>query len=206
VDLPDCTVKESAPLTRRRFLWLGAALATQGLAPPALRAHNDAGRVVPPVPLPNLLLTLDDGKATRLGALLRGSTTALQLVFTRCRATCPIQGAVFAATARALAGAPPSLRLLSLTIDPEADGPEQLSAWLERHGRDPRWRAARPTPEGAAELLELLKARAGGPDRHTGQVYYADRSAALRLRSVDFPPAEEITRALRDLAGLKGAG
>jgi protein SCO1 len=201
VDLPDRAVKDPALLTRRGFVGLGAALALQGLVPSPLRAHNDAGRVVPPLPLPNLTLTLDDGKATRLGALLRGSTTAVQLVFTRCRATCPIQGAVFAATARALAGAPASLRLLSLTIDPEADGPEQLSAWLERHGRDPRWRAARPTPEGAAALLELLKARAGGPDRHTGQVYYVDRSAALRLRSVDFPPAEEIVRALRDLAG-----
>jgi protein SCO1/2 len=48
--------------------------------------------------------------------------------------------------------------------------------------------------------MDFLKARANGPDRHTGQVYYFDRKGQLALRSVDFPPAQEVVRALEELA------
>jgi protein SCO1/2 len=152
--------------------------------------------VSPALPPPAARLTLDDGKATKLHTLLSGHITALQTVFTRCRATCPIQGALFASIQQELGDAVPEVRLLSISIDPEHDHPEALKAWLARYQASKRWRAARPNEQDLAPLLDFLKSRATGPDRHTAQIYFFDRSANLIMRSVDFPPASEIVSLL----------
>jgi len=145
-------------------------------------------------------LTLHDTHKSSLQKLMAGKVTALQLVFTRCRATCPIQGALFAAAAKQLDQRLPEAQLLSISIDPASDDPATLSAWLERHGKSARWSAGRPEPKDVERFMDFLKARANGPDRHTGQVYYFDRKGQLALRSVDFPPAQEVVRALEELA------
>ena len=52
-----------------------------------------------------------------------------------------------------------------------------------------------------ARLIDFLKARATGADRHTAQVYFFNRRAALVMRSVDFPPAGGLVRVLKELDG-----
>lgn len=202
VDLPDHALKDSldlTPLSRRGLLALAAVSFAASVLPGAVRAHSNAGRVLPRALPPAMRLTLQDGKQTSLQRLVAGRITALQLVFTRCRATCPIQGALFAAAAKQLAANLPEAQLLSVSIDPANDDPATLQAWLARHGPSPRWRAARPDAKGVEAFLDFLKARANGPDRHTGQVYFFDREGQLALRSVDFPPAQEVVRALEEL-------
>ena len=166
----------------------------------SVRAHSNAGVVAPPLSPPAVELVLDDGSSTTLAKLLQGRVTALQMMFTSCRATCPIQGAVFAQAAKALGDAIPSAQWLSLSIDPARDDPKALAAWMARFGRHPRWRAGRPTPPQLASLVAFLKAAAPGPDRHTAQVSFFDRKGMLALRSVDFPPSSELTRVLGELA------
>jgi protein SCO1/2 len=64
-------------------------------------------------------------------------------MFTGCSTVCPIQGAWFAALQVAMAAEHgTTLRLLSLSIDPLADDPAALSAWLRRFGAGPAWSAA----------------------------------------------------------------
>ena len=78
-----------------------------------------------------------------LQTLLKGHITAVQLMFTGCTATCPIQGAIFADAASQLATAGRELRLLSISIDPLGDDAQALTAWLQRYGAQPqRWGAA----------------------------------------------------------------
>lgn len=187
-------------LSRRALLALAALTLAAGSGAHPAAAHSDAGRVLPRALPPNLRLTLHDKRELGLQPLTRGRVTAVQLVFTRCRATCPIQGALFAAAAQQLDRSLPEAQLLSISIDPTHDDPAALSAWLERHGKSARWSAARTEPAEIERFMDFLKARAKGPDRHTGQVYYFDRKGQLALRSVDFPPAQEVVRALGELA------
>ena len=190
------------PSRRRLLCWAALALGASAL-PRAAAAHSNAGRVLPRAAAPALRLTLHDQKQTSLQKLLLGRVTALQLVFTRCRATCPIQGALFGAAAKQLGAQLPEAQLLSISIDPASDDPAALDAWLKRHGQSPRWSAGRPEPREIETFMDFLKARANGPDRHTGQVYYFDQKAQLALRSVDFPPAHEVVRALAELSELR---
>ena len=202
VDLPDHSLNGAWPrtLSRRRLLALGAICVAATSVAHRAEAHSNAGRVLPRATPPGMRLTLHDARPSSLQKLVSRRVTALQLVFTRCRATCPIQGALFAAAAKQLGQRLTEAQLVSVSIDPANDDPAALSAWLERHGKSTRWSAGRPEPKDIETFMDFLKARANGPDRHTGQVYYFDREGRLALRSVDFPPAQEVVRALEELA------
>ena len=184
---------------RRRLLAAGA-LAWLGVAPTS-RANSGVGPVTPAVDAPAWPLRRHDGTTTTLLAQLRGAPTAVQLMFTGCSSVCPIQGALFAALQAALlAEREAPAQLLSLSIDPMADDPAALNAWLRRFGARPAWSAAAPVPEALDPMLSLFKGSAAAGDRHTGQVYVFDRQARLVWRTSELPPAIEVMAALRRIA------
>jgi protein SCO1/2 len=184
-------------LGRRAFV---AGLSAAMFAPALARAHNNAGVVEPPLAPPAVDVELDDGKTSGFQKLLTGKVTALQLMFTSCGMTCPIQGAVFAAAAQKLGDRIENAQWLSFSIDPARDDAKALKAWMARFGAHPRWRAARASGRDTERLVEFLKAKNPGPDKHTAQVYFFDRRGKLAMRSVDFPPSEELLRVLEELA------
>ena len=176
-----------------------ALLATAALPWAQAKAHNDAGRVRPTQAAPALPLTLHTGRPATLPALLAGRVTALQLMFTGCSATCPIQGALFAAVQprlQGLAGA----QLLSLSIDPLGDDAPALARWLKQHGAGAAWRGGLPRVADVDRLFDYLRARGRAADRHTAQVYFFNRQGELALRSTDFPSAEQVLSWLAWLA------
>lgn len=190
-----------APTRRRLVLGAAAAACTGLILPGEARGHNLAGRVSPPLPAPALPLHLHDGRRHTLPALLAGQATALQLMFTGCSATCPIQGALFSAVQPRLAGLK-GVQLLSVSIDALGDTPAALARWMQNFGAGPRWRAAVPSPAGVDSLLDFLRGRQPGPDGHTAQVYYFNRLGELVLRSADFPPPEQVVSLLAALRSV----
>jgi protein SCO1/2 len=195
VDVPD-----QSRVTLSRRAWLGGALAVAVTSLGARsEAHSDAGVLEPPRAPPDLRLTLEDGRSCRLNQALVGRVTALQIIFTRCQATCPIQGALFAQAARQLGDQLADAQWLSLSIDPTHDDSTTLRAWMARLGAHPRWHAGSPEPQDLDAFVDFLKARNRGADRHSAQVYFFNRAGLLAMRSVDFPPANEMIRVLRAL-------
>jgi protein SCO1/2 len=87
-------------------------------------------------PAPGFELVDQDGRATRLQDL-RGKALLVDFIFTRCPGPCPIQTALHASLQRSL---PPGVKerthFISITLDPDFDGPEQLKAYADRHGAD----------------------------------------------------------------------
>jgi protein SCO1/2 len=175
----------------------------------AVSAHFPFGIVAPPRPLPAGPVQTHLGQSTELRALLEGRATALQLMFTGCSATCPIQGALFAQTqtllARHAATAVP-MQLLSLSIDPLSDSPQALAGWLRRSGAGTGtpWIAAAPRVADVDRLVTLLgsggEPKPRGSDPHTGQVYIVDRKGQLVWRTPSLPPPAEIIKALASVA------
>ncbi len=90
--------------------------------------------------LPAFSLTAEDG--TPFGSReLAGAPYVASFFFTSCPSVCPrIIRAVGDLQAR-LAVHAPSVRLISVTVDPETDTPAVLAAYAQSHGADPnRWR------------------------------------------------------------------
>jgi protein SCO1/2 len=157
-------------------------------------AHASFGPVNPPQQAPALRLVGDDGVPFDLQQRLRDKVTAVQLMFTGCSATCPIQGALFASVATQLRGA--EFQLLSLSIDPLNDEPKALREWMKRFGAHPAWRAAAPAPGDVDRLLDFLRGRAAGADRHTAQAFLFDRRGQLVFRTAELPTASHIVQQL----------
>lgn len=177
--------------------WLGAGRAA------AAPAHGLLGPVAPAQALPAVAVTLDDGRRLPLAAVLQGRRTALQLMFTGCSALCPVQGAVFAELQARLqrpgGGAAGAVQLLSLSIDVLGDDARALAAWRARFGAGRQWRAAVPDPAGVDALLDTLRGRTGGADRHSTQVFLLDARGRLDFRCAELASAESVAQVLHQL-------
>ena len=189
-------------LINRRQWGQWATTSFSGLVAMNAMAHNSAGWVKPPKPVANFQVSLIDGRQIGLRELLRGRVTALQVMFTGCSSTCPIQGALFSqiqgqmeAAGSALAGA----QLVSVSMDPLGDSLQAMSGWLRQFGANGRWRGVVPLIKDVDALLDFLDGKSKGLDRHTAQVFMFNAHGELALRSVDFPPPAEVIRWMSDL-------
>lgn len=185
------------PLTRRALLALGA------LPRGPVWGHGGLGPVQPPRPVPPLPLTLHDGRRSTLPTLLHGRVTALQLMYTGCGSTCPVQGAVFAALQPLVLGRVAGAQLLSLSIAPLADDAAALAAWRLRFGAAPDWQAAAPPVAQAELMLDFVAGRPSRPggDRHNAQVHLFDRRGRLAWQMAEYAAPADLAAAMRALAG-----
>jgi protein SCO1 len=187
----------NAPLSRRHLLALAGLCATGAHA--AAAEEPPTGWVNPRQPAPAAPLQCADGRPRTLRQLLGGRVTAVQLMFTGCNGSCPVQGALFAQVAEALP--PLGLQLLSISIDALGDDAQTLRQWLARFGAHATWAAGVPAladVEPLAGFLRGVPARAG---THTAQVFVFDRQARLAYRTGDAPRAGLVVDLLAHVAG-----
>jgi protein SCO1 len=186
-------------IQRRAFLAAAGAALCWPMS--GVRAHGQLGPVRPAQLLPAIAVTLHDGRRLPLDAVLRGRVTALQLMFTGCSSICPVQGAVFAELQallrRGAAGRGPVPQLLSVSIDALGDDARALAAWRARFGAGLDWLAAVPDLAGVDRLLDSLRGRTGGVDRHSAQVFLFDAAGCLVFRCAELASADAVAQAMR---------
>jgi protein SCO1/2 len=221
VDLPHVALNLDRQRRQRRrwiqqagALLAGAAVlragrAAEAVAPSVRHSHLPFGPIVPTRAIAPLPIVTHSGAKADLSTLLRGKTSAVQLMFTGCSATCPIQGALFAQAQELLAGRPQGvdgtgLQFVSLSIDPLGDPPDRLNAWLRRFGPAKDWWAGAPRVADVERMIDGFgrdgEPRSGRSDPHTGQVFIVDRRGELAYRTQGMPSAQSIVEALRLVA------
>ncbi|MSP37536.1 MAG: redoxin domain-containing protein [Deltaproteobacteria bacterium] len=88
--------------------------------------------------VPDFHLTERNGDAVTL-AHLRGRIWIADFIYTSCTDTCPLQTAMMARLQEEYAGKP-NFQLVSVTVEPERDTPQALSAYAAKHNADAkRW-------------------------------------------------------------------
>lgn len=166
--------------------------------------HFPFGPLSAPRQIPAWRVTLSDGSSSTIAALLKGRVTALQLMFTTCSATCPLQGATFARAQQELQGTLPEVQFLSLSIDPAADSPVAMTQWLNTFGARAGWRGVTPKAGDLPDIFRVLGdgglPRPEGIDPHSGQVYIVNRNGVLVYRTAAMPSARLLVEALRTAA------
>lgn len=203
----ECQAPASQPgpdAGRRRLLWCAAASGALFSVGAGVRAAEPGvipyhgGRISPPVALPALPLQLADGSRTDLATLMRGRATALNLMFTGCSTTCPIQGVVFQRVQTLLRNpVARGIQLVSLSINPLEDTPAAMSAWLARFQAGPCWLAARPAPEGMDTVRRLFGANGtGGLTDHATEVSIVNARAQLVWRTYELPSPQSLAEML----------
>jgi protein SCO1/2 len=192
------------PIGRRDFLRAllrAGAIAALPVVPSVARAHATVGPVQPPITPPDIMLTRQDGTRIALPKLLQGKATAMQLMFTGCSETCPLQGALFAAVQNRIPNlAASNMQLLSLSIDALGDDARTLSAWLRQFGAGQRWTAAVPSVKDVGVLTHALQRPIDRLESHSAQVYFFDKRGILVWRTESLPPVEVVVKLLTEIA------
>jgi protein SCO1/2 len=90
---------------------------------------------------PNVPLTTQDGKTVHLyDDLLKGKMVVVNLIYTHCLDSCPLETARLAEVARMLGDRMgKDIFFYSISIDPEHDTPETLKAYAEKYHAGPGW-------------------------------------------------------------------
>jgi protein SCO1/2 len=91
--------------------------------------------------IPDVVLVDADSKPVRLREVLAGDDPVmLNFIFTTCSTVCPIMVRVFADVPPRLGPAAKTVRLISISIDPENDTPAKLKTYAKSFGEGMRWR------------------------------------------------------------------
>jgi protein SCO1 len=118
----------------------------------SLKAINDTDC------LPHIVLTDQTGKPLDL-ASLKGKPSLVDFFYTRCPGPCQMMTAKLARVADRLGNELGSkVQVVSVTIDPEHDGPTQLTDFARKQGADRKgWIFLTGTPDQIESLLKMYK-------------------------------------------------
>jgi protein SCO1/2 len=90
--------------------------------------------------LPDVMLMDADGRSQSLRTLVdQQAPLMLNFIFTSCTSICPVMSGVFAQVQSRLAAVGKPARLVSISIDPEYDTPDRLSAYARNLSAGPEW-------------------------------------------------------------------
>lgn len=155
---------------------LGAAhTATDGFEAFTLESARRLSALRAPARVPDPVLELADGGRARIGES-PARVLLVDFIYARCASACAALGSVYARLQERLAVeiAAGEVRLLSISFDPEHDGPGELRAYRSRHTSDPAgWDLGQAVH--AHELRNALEALGVVviPDRLGGYVHNA---------------------------------
>jgi len=190
---------------RRRLCASAAGAMLAALAgarmPDAQAVNADHGRLIPPVPIPDIRVRDADGKYSSLAAMVRGRATALHLMFTGCSTVCPIQGAIFERVQSLLPDQRERrIQLLSLGIEPLEDTPAAMRAWLRRFDAHAGWTAVAPDIDDLPRVLQIFGRGQNSVENHATQVNIINPSGELVWRTPQLPSAESVADILRQVS------
>ncbi|HEY2028046.1 MAG TPA: SCO family protein [Myxococcales bacterium] len=107
----------------------------------------------------NTPLTTQDGKVVHLyDDLLKGKSVVVNLIYTRCTASCPLETAKLSQVQKLLGDrVGKDIFFYSISIDPKHDTPEVLKAYAARFHAGPGWLFLTGAPDG----IKLVSKRLG---------------------------------------------
>jgi protein SCO1/2 len=140
----------------------GALLAAVALSVALAACDSGSADALAPINnsdcLPHIVLTDQTGKAVDL-ASLKGNPTLIDFIYTSCPGPCQMMTAKMARVADRLGPELGSkVAVVSVTIDPEHDHPEQLADYAKKQGADRKgWIFLTGTPDQIESLLKAYK-------------------------------------------------
>ena len=108
---------------------------------------------------PNVPLTTQDGKVVRFyDDLLKGKSVAINLIYTHCSASCPLETAKLAQLQKIMGDrVGKDIFFYSISIDPKNDTPEVLKGYMAKYHVGPGWLFL----TGKEEDIKLISSKLG---------------------------------------------
>jgi len=121
--------------------------------------------------VPNVTLLNQDGKKVNIRSLIdSGKPVIIDFIYTTCNTICPVLSASFTNLRRELGKDADSVQLISISIDPEHDRPEQMKKYLSRFTTGKGWDFLTGSKEDIRRVLRALDAEV--PDKMAHEPIY----------------------------------
>jgi protein SCO1/2 len=160
---------------------------------------------------PNVTLTTQDGASVHFyDDLIKGKIVAINLIYTTCKYSCPLETARLAQVQTVLGDRMGrEVFFYSITIDPEHDTPAVLKAYAEKFHAGPGWLFL----TGAAADIDLISRKLGlysppnpsDPDGHTPHLLVGNEVTGQWMRNSGLDNPKFLARTIGDwLASWRG--
>lgn len=141
--------------------------------------------------------------ANRAGVLLRSQLddkpVILNFIFTSCGAICPVMSTTFSQVQAALASERDTVRMVSISIDPEHDTPEALKIYAKKYGAGPQWQMLTGSLDHSIAVQRAFDVYRGDKMGHTPATFLRARAGQPWVRLDGFASADDILREYRQL-------
>lgn len=148
--------------------------------------------------IPDVTLTDFDERPVRLRELLAANDPVMiNFVFTTCRTICPVTTKVLSDVPSKMGADSRSLRLISISIDPEVDTPLQLKAYAKSFQAGPRWKFLTGEPKDVKSVLLAFDSYRGDKMNHEPLTLMRKASEKAWVRIDGFATPDELIREYR---------
>ena len=117
--------------------------------------------------IPDVRLVRADGKTVRIREVLDGpQPVILNFIFTTCGAICPVMSQTLAKVQDRLGEDRARVAMVSISIDPEQDTPERLTAYARKYAAGPQWSFYTGSTEASVALQKAFGMYRGNKMNH----------------------------------------
>jgi protein SCO1/2 len=150
--------------------------------------------------LPQVALQRTDGAAVKFPQELDdGRPVMLNFIYTTCTAICPILSQTFAEVQRRLGPESARVHMVSITIDPEEDTPQELAAYAKRLDAGKQWGFYTGTVAASVKLQRGFQAYFGDKMHHRPVTFLRAAPGQPWVRLEGFASPDEVLAEYRQL-------
>jgi len=150
--------------------------------------------------IPDLTFVRMDGTAVALrDELATDKPVMLNFIFTTCTTICPVMSATFEQVQRNLGPERESVRMVSISIDPDHDTPARLREYARGHDAGPEWHFLTGTPSTVEAAQRAFGAYRGNKFNHAPITFMRGLQDSRWLRVAGLKSAKDLEAELRRL-------
>jgi protein SCO1 len=179
-------------------LVVAGALCVRGWGADNPRFTRDEVKVDPPA------VTLIDQNGDRIdfrALTLSDKPVFVDFIFATCTTICPVLSAGYTSIQRKLGDDLDRVRLVSITIDPENDGPEELKEYLERYRAKPGWEFLTGTRADIDKVMRAFDAYVPDKMSHRPLLFIRTPKDGTWVRLYGFASSADLMAELERAAG-----
>jgi protein SCO1 len=154
---------------------------------------------VPPV----TLLRTDGQRMTLTEALKDDRPVVLNFIYTSCNSICPLLSAVLAEFREQLGAERAAVHLISISIDPEQDTPQQLRAYAKRFKGGPGWDYFTGSVAASLQVQRAFGVYRGDKMSHTPVTFIRSAPGQPWTRVDGFATATQLLRSYHQLVAAR---
>jgi protein SCO1/2 len=144
-------------------------------------------------------LVRQDGTKTTLSKELEGNKpTVVAFFYSSCTTVCPVTSQILAGTQALLGKDLKGSRIVSISIDPEYDTPERLTAYAKKFDAQPEWQHYTGTLADSIAAQKVFGAYRGDKMNHVPVIFVNGGGKKSWVQLQGFPSAEQVAKELRD--------